>query len=204
MLGKPSKSLMRARYFTLVESIGVLIPFVLLGCGCAKQAKPILPLTKNQIIEAIDLIEPWRSNLHYSEEGWRRLAVLAQMIQNSDPQTVAVALNDYVTMKTEGFHGDHEDASKPFILLRMVFDTTVRTNMADNEVRRFRHWRGVGDTNSAWQKDPYSWPLTWTNNHPQIIAPWMGSFGRMYAADEEYRFFLRNFPYRDINSVRLE
>jgi hypothetical protein len=172
-------------------SIFSLITMLVWAGGCERRIQEGPARTKAEVVQLISSIEPWRADGRYSGKAWSRAIKVAQILQHSDPEIIGEGLDDFINCSlTVGGHGDYEDNSKPFLLLRVMFELP-QTNSVAPEVAGFRVWRYSGtNVPSA------SWPISWTNGKPFLSDPWQGSYGRPYAARAEYDYLRKKYALR--------
>jgi hypothetical protein len=173
--------------------IVTLLALFLLGACCQKRDDQAEPATKAEVVQLISSVEPWRANGGYSEKAWDRAMRVAGILQKSEPDIVGQALDEYVSSNISAVHGDYEENSKPFLMLRLMFELP-QTNATGSEAVWLRVWRYSGSNPPA-----ASWPIGWTNGRPYLLEPWQGSYGRPYAARAEYDYFRRCFRLRKLS-----
>jgi len=166
--------------------------------GCRRQGSASEMETTKPLVEQIASLDPWRSNGKYTEASWKKMAETAYAVQGSDPAGVSRALESFVRSNAFVLHEDYEEESKPFLLLRMVFDLP-ETNVVSSNPKGFKAWRYWGNGGAV---PPPSWPVGWSSGKPYLICGWGGSMGRSYGAAAEYQYFLRTFPFRDLSKLR--
>jgi hypothetical protein len=177
-----------------LASIFALLSLFLLGPGCQRKEGQIKAHTKTELVQLISSIEPWRASGKYPRNAWDQAIRVARILQHSEPDIVGQALDDSVSSNLPAVRGDCEENSKPFLLLRLMFDLP-QTNASGSEPVWLRTWRYSGSNPPA-----ASWPIGWTNGQPFLLEAWQGSYGRPYAARAEYDQFRRSFPLRQLRS----
>jgi len=168
-----------------------------LTMGCRNNNPACTVTSRTNLVEQIALLEPWRVDGEYSQEGWKKMVRLARVIQRAAPADVSTALEAFAESRAFTVHRDYEEDSRPFILLRIVFQLP-EANPTNSLPRGFKGWR-YSSTNSA---PPPSWPVGWRNGKPHLVCGWPGSSGRGYGAVAEYEYFLKTYPYRDLATLR--
>jgi hypothetical protein len=171
-------------------SIVTLLALSSPGGGCRYSDEQAKTQTRVEVVQLISSIEPWRASGRYSQKAWDQAIQVARILQKTDPDIVGQALDDYVSANISAVRGDYEENSKPFLLLRLMFDLP-QTNASGSEAGWLRVWRYSGSNPPA-----ASWPIGWTNGQPFLLEPWQGSYGKPYAARAEYDRFRRSFPLR--------
>ena len=184
-----------------LAAAGCLLPLALavLVASCSRQ-NPAPQKDKRQfLLTELASIEPWRADGIYPRGAWSKSIEVAKEFQAADPELVAAVLEEFVRSTAWVLSGppghDYEEDSKPFLLFRLMFELP-QTNIPSSRSRFFKGWRPVALSTN----DPpaQTWPVFWTNGQPYLAASWQGSSGRDYAVAEEYRFFLRSFPFRNL------
>ena len=162
---------------------------VLLG-GCKKKEVVYSnSLTKGDLIHLISSVEPWKTDGNYSKAAWRHTVAVAKVFQQADSNTVSQAFYEFGSTNVSSSHGDYEENSKAFLLLRVMFDV----QSTESNGARFRYWRHSGST-----LPPMEWPVGWTNGEPFLVEGWRGSYGSPYDPRKEYEYFNRNFHFRPL------
>lgn len=150
---------------------------------------------EEQLLTSLNALSPWTEQQDFSESEWGRYLTVARMVQKTDSATVESTLNKFLARAAKESFAGSETESKPFILLRAVFDLP---EAAPVERRRsFKGWTNWPKPNADGQVS-LAWPVSWRTGKPHLVAPYEGSLGLPYAADQEYRYMLDNFPYRNL------
>lgn len=164
-------------------------------------------------------IDGWPSgNSSYSDSGWTRLILAARYIQGCQTNSVLSALNEYEKKCkfrspriNSGGLSEHdfwcfnaaelgktiETDGKILLLLRIVF------NLPEAGVvgQRFYSWaEGEANINPDGTVN-ISWPISWKNGKPRLVSLQPGIQGAvgLYHPAEEYDYFLRLYPMRDLS-----
>jgi hypothetical protein len=150
-------------------------------------------LTKQELIEDFHSLPPWKNEGDLNEQEWARFIEVAKIVQSVSPDTVGAALGEFIKQVIQKEYQGYESESKPFILMRVVFKLP---EIASAEKRfSYKGWTNWPEPDENNQVN-LSWPISWNNNNPKLIASYEGSMGLPYAAAAEYRFLLENFPFR--------
>lgn len=162
---------------------------------------PEYPLEVNRLIYSL----PGWERASFTDEQWQSYIHAAELLQRAKPTTVERALKDYVihfmTAFEEGVDGIYE-LSKPFILLRVMFDlpqTPETSRMHENSPGTGFATRPI-NVESENLADTTSYPLRWKEDGPELLAEPAGYNGGPYPAAGEYRYFLKHFRYRSFQS----
>jgi len=152
-------------------------------------------LNKQEIIERLRSLPPWQSQADFTAQDWQQYVDVAQLIQSTDPDTVAAALDEFVRQGLQEEFRGYEEESKPFLLMRVIFELPERANV--NERQSFKGWSNwpAADENNQVN---LSWPVSWEGGRPRLLDTYQESMGLPYAAGAEYRFLLKKYPYRKL------
>lgn len=152
-------------------------------------------LAKQEILNLLHSLSAWTAQGDFSDQDWEKYVEIAKLVQSTDPDVVAAALDEFTQQAIrEGYQG-YESESKPFILMRVVFEIP-ETGSAEKRFS-FKGWSNWPEPDANNEVN-LSWPISWIGGSPTLVAPYEGSMGRPYAAAAEYRFLLKNFPYRKL------
>ena len=196
--------------------LGLLV-FSQLGCN----RTPPQSLTQREIVDSIASIEPWNVDGTYSEQAWKRLLQTAKALQKCDTNTVARALAKessttnavrnviakYVPKKEKpNYRGSYEEDSKPFLLLRIMFELPEHApadqRFASKGWHRSLDLEGRLSGHNVDGTVNLAWPIAWQNCQPTLTAGCIGSSGPPYDARAEYMFMLSRFPPRNLDCGR--
>ncbi|HEX8652914.1 MAG TPA: hypothetical protein VF708_19015 [Pyrinomonadaceae bacterium] len=150
-------------------------------------------VTENQLIEDIEALPPWRTQGDLSDSEGERYREVARIVQQADPSLVASALDQFIARATNEHHDDYEGESKPFLLMRVVFDLPEQAPVEQR--RSFKGWTNWPKPDASGQVS-LAWPIAWRNGKPTLVDFYRGSMGLPYAASQEYRHMLDHFPFR--------
>ncbi|MES2458974.1 MAG: hypothetical protein V4671_00210, partial [Armatimonadota bacterium] len=151
------------------------------------------------------LVEPFRRGSFKPDGlGQTQLVFLSEAYQsyvkNRMPKGDNAGNNSRLNLRSTN-SPSFERAAKVFLLLRAMF--ALPEGEAKNTDQRAT-WAGHQRFRTAHRfyakKGNYAWPLSWNNQHPQIIAPLFFYKGSSYDCVLEYRFFMKNFRLRDLKT----
>lgn len=146
------------------------------------------------LVEDIKKIEPWRQSKDYSEADWAYLKQVALRVQKSKESVVETALDAFMKeVANEPYNGDFESDSKPYLLMRVVFN--LPEDVPATEVFSFKGWDNSMQMILG-SRVNLAWPLTWKSGGPKLLARYEGSSGRPYGARAEYVFMKKKFNFR--------
>ena len=151
--------------------------------------------TKQEIIDHINALPVWTSQHSFTDQDWDKYIEVARIIQSTDTDTVEDALVEFIQRALQEAYEGYESESKPFILMRVVFEIPETAN--EDKRFSFKGWSNWPEPDANNEVN-LSWPVSWEGGRPKLLAPYEGSMGRPYAAAAEYRFLLQNFPYRKL------
>lgn len=181
-------------YLTAQIQKGQPAPFAL-GSG---------PLNGKSLEEALLKVDPWPGgdSTNYSEANWKQLCFIAGVIQKADPRTVSSALREYQAAKTGSSPEQEDYDSKPFLLMRIVFDLPERAS-EDPHWSSIGHWTTMRTELNDDGTINRAWPIVWNNGNPRLVVGDVGtqSFYR-YSADAEFLFYKDKFRFRDLSSFK--
>jgi len=150
-------------------------------------------------MEALDSLPPWSHDEPFSDEDWAKYVEAARQVQEADPETITAVLDAFI--KRAASEECYENESKPFLLMRLVFDLPEAA--PERERFSFKGWANWPAPDSRGYVS-LAWPLSWRSGRPEVVAAYAGSAGRSYAASEEYRYLRERFPYRDLEGAMKE
>jgi len=148
----------------------------------------------------LDKVDPWPEHqipgphaIAYSRSNWTGLVSAAKLIQNQSSNVVVEILDEYQKAYDRG---SRTDDSKLLLLLRVVFDLSNAGKEAA--------WPGRGawldhSGNENIRMAP-EWPVSWRDGKPQLLVGFTTYQGQRYSAANEYIYFLRKYPKRDLRS----
>lgn len=187
------------------------------GC-CRSVVKPTRPsgvsLSDAQVIDLIRALPPWpyAGEPDYAGQDWAAFIRAARTCQQIEPDVMRRALREFVASAKEGMSDDGkdlliEDWSRPLILLRVMFAVSENADYSRYAPRgplSFAAYMFQPLTHEG-RPEPSTMatPVTWRDGIPAFTDRMAGYSGPMYAADEEYDFFLKHFPFRDLSSPTL-
>jgi hypothetical protein len=150
---------------------------------------------RRRLIEVLRSLQPWRGVADLSDEDWDGYLAAARLVQRSDPATVAAALDEFATEagRLDEHYPGYEHESKPFLLMRVVF--AIPETAPAHERFSYKGWSNWPDPDERGEVH-LSWPVSWRQGRPRLVASYQGSEGQPYAVAAEYRFLRETFPYR--------
>ena len=147
------------------------------------------------ILNELHSLPPWTYEREFTDQEWEKFIEVARLIQTTDPDIVEAALNEFIKQAVKEEYKGYESESKPFILMRVVFEIPEKANAQKRfSFKGWANWPNPDSNNDV----NLSWPVSWEGGSPRLAASYEGSSGRPYAAASEYRFLLQNFPYRKL------
>ncbi len=152
-------------------------------------------VTLEQLVAAIDALPPWPTRPDFGPDEWERYIETAHLTQQCPPATAEAALDKFIAGALQNMSTADESESKPFILLRVVFDLPESAPAAMR--RSFKGWVNWPPPNASGEVN-LSWPVSWQTGRPKLITGHVGSMGLPYAASQEYRHLLTNFSQRQL------
>lgn len=155
----------------------------------------ITNVTLEQLVAAIDALPSWPTQPDFSPDEWESYIETACLIQQAQPATVEAALDKFIARGVQNVSTTDESESKPFILLRVVFD--LPESVPALLRRSFKGWVNWPPPNANGEVN-LAWPVSWQTGQPQLSAGYVGSMGLPYDASQEYRHLLTNFSHRQL------
>lgn len=140
----------------------------------------------------LDTLPPW-SNRDFTELEWQQFRNAAEVFRDSNPWAVEAALSEFVQQSISKDYQGFDPESKPFILMRILYDLPEEAPAA--EFKSFKGWTNW-PTPDRHGKVSLSWPVSWSQERPRLVAAYAGSMSLPYAAAAEYRWFLDHYPFR--------
>jgi len=142
-------------------------------------------------------MEPWTASTNYSAAGWKQLVETAKAFQGVTPKVAAETLSEHL----QRYAGKPElfaEQGKVFLLLRAIFE--LPENASAGQRLTFAGWtQGRSDLNQDGSAN-LSWPLSWSQGKPQLVAGCEGAAGN-YPAGDEFAFMRYKFKYRELSKV---
>lgn len=158
-------------------------------------------LTVIELIGILDSLRPWTRNPYFSTDEWGDYKNAAKVLKRTDSETVVMALSEFIKRSIQKKYLGYEDESKPFILMRVLFDLPDRIDI--DKYRYFKGWNNWPAVSKE-GKINSSWPVDWSGYKPKLIAAYDGSMGLPYAAAEEYSWFRQHFPFRNFQDKQYK
>lgn len=146
---------------------------------------------------ALRALPPWLRAVDFGDAEWDEYIRTAKLFQQSDPETVAAALDRFAAESRcldENYPG-YEHESKPFLLMRVMFALPQQVPAAQRF--SYKGWSNWPEPDGRGEVNP-GWPVAWNKGRPYLEASYTGSEGQAYPASAEYRFLRATFPYRKL------
>ncbi len=147
------------------------------------------------MLRSLRRLRPWPSEGDFDAEDWQSYLRAARRFQAADPSHVAAVLEAFVEEALEEEYRGCESESKPFLLLRVMFDLPREAPAALGF--SFKGWSNWPEPDSRGNLS-LSWPVAWSEAGPRLAARYRGSMGKPYAAAAEFRFLRARFPMREL------
>jgi len=138
-------------------------------------------------------LRSWSQRDAFTRDDWEAYRKVAKIVQETDPHIVEEALNQFVRDAVQEPFTGYESESKPFLLMRVVFDLPEVSPQQSRLL--FKGWVNWPQPDVQGNVS-LAWPLSWQGGGGEMVAPYQGSEGKPYDAAAEYRYFRSNFPYR--------
>ena len=178
----------------------VALAWLLYASGCATSRPLSHDSSADSSMQATDERElctrlhelaPWGPTADYSESAWQYTRNVAVVIQQAQPNTVILALEQFERETT-----DYEEMSKVFILMRLLFD--LPEDAPVSERFNFAAWdRGDADLVGP-RTVNLAWPLSYHDGAPTLMQGRPNAQGPPYAAASEYRYLIAKYPFRQL------
>lgn len=157
------------------------------------------PYDIQKLVDQIDILQAWKGKEDFDEDSWGQYIRLARKFQKLPSPTAELVLDQFiqsaVKSQNEAFEG-YENESKAFILIRIMFD--LPENVPYDKRISFKGWSNWPEPDQNGMVN-LAWPLAWKKEYPELEASYEGSMGQPYAAKEEYRYFLKRYPFRKLD-----
>lgn len=154
-----------------------------------------------ELTTLIQSLRPWSQREGFTDADWKNYVDVAKIVQETDPRTVEAALDQFVRAATQEPFTGSEGESKPFLLMRVVFDLP---EAAPERLRRsFKGWTNWPRADAQGAVS-LAWPISWRSGKPELVASYQGSEGMPYAALAEYHYLRGHFPYRRLEDLKIE
>lgn len=137
----------------------------------------------DEIVQIVDSVRPWSSEATYGPADWDRIIKIARIFQNLHEETITNALDRFSFQIKKNFQGDYLEDSKPFLLLRVMFE------LPENAPRSERTGGGWVTFNSDINSDGsvnQNWPISWKNGKPSMVSRYLGYQGIPYNPKLDY------------------
>jgi hypothetical protein len=146
-----------------------------------------------ELLESFHSLKSWGNRSDFNKEDWDNYKKVAVAVQNN-AQDVEAALKKFMADCLLYPFGSEEE-SKAFILMRVVFIVPESGNYED--FKSYKGWDNWPIMNSN-ESVNLSWPLSWTQGNPKLLANYEGAMGLPYQAVDEYNYFLGKYPFREL------
>jgi len=147
---------------------------------------------------ALNSLRVWSQRDSFTADDWGNYLKVARIVQETDPNTVEAALDQFVMEALHEPFTGYESESKPFLLMRVAFDLP---EVAPQESRLvFKGWTNWPQPDAQGNVN-LAWPISWRSGKPELVASYEGSEGKPYAALAEYGYLRRDFPYRPFGDL---
>lgn len=151
-----------------------------------------------ELKSALTSLCAWAKRDSFTSEDWGNYLKVAKIVQETDPQIVETALDQFMREAIKEPFTGYESESKPFLLMRVVFDLPeVAPQQSRLPFKGWTNWPHPDERGNV----NLAWPLSWRSGRPELVASYEGSEGKPYAAVDEYRRLRRDFPYRQIGDL---
>jgi hypothetical protein len=182
------------------RALAYLLFLPCLGCKPGGLSATPRRYSVEQLVVLIQELEPWSASKDYSTDGWKRAVRAAKVIQKSNPTTVEEALGEYSKRYADHVNADHLEMSKPFLLMRLVFQLPEPSPKDPGlEVFCWNQAASIMNDDGTFNA---SWPLRWVNGKPTLVQQCEGANGLPYPARGEYRKLMKTFTMRDLGPDR--
>ena len=149
-----------------------------------------------ELVALLDSLPPWTDRADFAPDEWERFRAAAKVFRRADPTAVETALDEFVRQTRDRDYQGYEDESKPFILMRVLFDLPDRADARERQ--SFKGWINWPSPDADGTLNP-GWPVRWSGDRAALEAPYVGSMGLPYAAAEEYRRLRERYPFRRLD-----
>jgi len=150
---------------------------------------------REELVESLQLLAPWRYGVHLSETEWKQYIETAKIFQAANAMDIADALDAFVLENNQEDYQGWESESKPFLLMRVMFDLPEKAPVSQRF--SFKGWSNWPQPD-AQENVNLGWPIIWRNGQPALEANYEGSMGEIYGASAEYHFLLDHFSFRNL------
>jgi hypothetical protein len=181
------------------------------------------PLDDKKLSDLLATIDPWPSgNLKYSKVSWEHMFSAAKYIRGCDPESVFKTLHTYenkypyrrAQFDLDSLPGHKlpsnsseelgkldktiEEDTKIFLLMRVLFNLPEHATSRP----RFYPWHENHTDLDSNGTVNVAWPITWKSGNPQLVTGETGIQGvvDLYLPAEEYDYFLRHYPMRELTT----
>jgi len=155
-------------------------------------------VAETDLKELLDSLRTWSQVGSFTRDDWENYMKVAKIAQETDPQIVEPALDRFVRQAIDEPFTGYESQSKPFLLMRVVFDLPENAPQASR--LPFKGWTNWPQADAQGNVS-LAWPISWRSGRPELVASYEGSEGKPYAAAAEYRYLRNHFPYRRLEDV---
>jgi hypothetical protein len=146
-------------------------------------------------------LRTWSQRDSFSSDDWRNYMKVAKIVQGTDPPIVEGALDQFVLEATHESFTGYTSESKPFLLMRVVFDLP---EVAAQQLRLlFKGWANWPQADAQGNVS-LAWPISWQSGRPELAASYEGMDGKPYSAVAEYRYLRDHFPYRRLGDLEVK
>ena len=184
------------------------------GLGSPVSTRPgegSLSWTASDIKARLGKLPPWPNEVRDFAPGeWLEIVTLAQALQQTAPETVRLAMKEYVDEALTGRPGEREPTaewSKLFILLRVLFAVPSapydghKSSIGPIGGGFMFGYEAVSDEEYERLSSLASAPIIWTKQGPRLFACLAGYNGKPYDVDYEWLQYRKHYGYRNLDET---
>lgn len=145
--------------------------------------------------EEYNSLKTWPTEGDLTNSDWNNYVRIAKLVQNTDSELVKKSMDAFISKITIDDPRD-EYESKLFLLMRVVFKLPEAAPKED--LRSFKGWNNWSSSYLETDRANLSWPVSWKNGNPSLLSNYSGSEGLPYSASSEYEYFLKKYPFREL------
>jgi hypothetical protein len=154
-------------------------------------------MTNEDLAAMFGSLRPWSRSSDFRDQDWENYVRVARRVQQTDSQVVEAALDSFVKAEANDAVTDYTSESKPFLLMRVVFDLPESAPVGDRWQRKgWNNWPKPDEDGRV----SLAWPISWQSGKPELVASYEGSEGPPYSAVADYRHLRTSYPFRVLNA----
>ena len=115
-------------------------------------------MTNEDLAAMFGSLRPWSRSSDFRDQDWENYVRVARRVQQTDSQVVEAALDSFVKAEANDTVTDYTSESKPFLLMRVVFDLPESAPVGEQmAAQRMDNWPKPDEDGRV----SLAWPISW-------------------------------------------